>query len=167
MPKTLVKLRRTPSDTPRPASTPPVIAASAIQDEDDEEKIIVELEVTYLLVTSGHYADFFFYIPYQCDNMSLPHSFNNGSQIFQRVPVNNCNKRYTTLLKATPNPPCTFGSLGRKVKFINQHLWTVLLFLITAFSLFICYFTQTFVTTNTQCQHFYLGYRSDLFLLAD
>lgn len=45
LPKTLVKLRRTPSDTPRPASTPPVIAASAIQDEDDEEKIIAELEV--------------------------------------------------------------------------------------------------------------------------
>ncbi|XP_029953654.1 SRC kinase signaling inhibitor 1 isoform X2 [Salarias fasciatus] len=44
VPKTLVKLRRTPSDTPRPASTPPVIAASAIQDEDDEEKIIAELE---------------------------------------------------------------------------------------------------------------------------
>ncbi|KAF7665191.1 hypothetical protein LDENG_00149910 [Lucifuga dentata] len=46
MPKTLVKLRRAPSDTPRPASTPPVIAASAIQDEDDEEKIIAELENT-------------------------------------------------------------------------------------------------------------------------
>ncbi|XP_029977515.1 SRC kinase signaling inhibitor 1-like [Sphaeramia orbicularis] len=45
MPKTLVKLRRTPCDTPRPASTPPVIAASAIQDEDDEEKIIAELEI--------------------------------------------------------------------------------------------------------------------------
>lgn len=45
LPKTLVKLRRTPSDTPRPASTPPVIAASAIHDEDDEEKIIAELEV--------------------------------------------------------------------------------------------------------------------------
>lgn len=45
-PKTLVKLRRTPSDTPRPASTPPVIAASAIKDEDDEEKIIAELEVS-------------------------------------------------------------------------------------------------------------------------
>ncbi|XP_072312758.1 SRC kinase signaling inhibitor 1 isoform X8 [Eucyclogobius newberryi] len=44
LPKTLVKLRRTPSDTPRPASTPPVIAASAIQDEDDEEKIFAELE---------------------------------------------------------------------------------------------------------------------------
>ncbi|XP_038591894.1 SRC kinase signaling inhibitor 1 isoform X2 [Micropterus salmoides] len=44
LPKTLVKLRRTPSDAPRPASTPPVIAASAIQDEDDEEKIIAELE---------------------------------------------------------------------------------------------------------------------------
>ena len=49
MPKTLVKLRRTPSDTPRPASTPPVIAASAIQDEDDEEKIIAELEVRSLI----------------------------------------------------------------------------------------------------------------------
>ncbi|KAF1373525.1 hypothetical protein PFLUV_G00239790 [Perca fluviatilis] len=46
MAKTLVKLRRTPSDTPRPASTPPVIAASAIRDDDDdEEKIIAELEV--------------------------------------------------------------------------------------------------------------------------
>lgn len=49
LPKTLVKLRRTPSDTPRPASTPPVIAASAIQDEDDEEKIIAELEVRPLI----------------------------------------------------------------------------------------------------------------------
>lgn len=45
LPKTLVKLRRTPSDTPRPASTPPVIAASAIQDEDEEEKIMAELAV--------------------------------------------------------------------------------------------------------------------------
>ncbi|XP_013870291.1 SRC kinase signaling inhibitor 1 isoform X6 [Austrofundulus limnaeus] len=45
MPKTLVKLRRTPSDAPRPASTPPVIAASAVHDEDDEEKIIAELEI--------------------------------------------------------------------------------------------------------------------------
>ncbi|KAM6897599.1 SRC kinase signaling inhibitor 1-like isoform 2-T3 [Xenentodon cancila] len=44
MPKTLVKLRRTPSDTPRPASTPPVIAASGVQDEDNEEKIIAELD---------------------------------------------------------------------------------------------------------------------------
>ena len=40
-----MKLRRTPCDAPRPASTPPVIAASAIKDEDDEEKIIAELEV--------------------------------------------------------------------------------------------------------------------------
>uniref|UniRef100_A0A096M6S8 SRC kinase signaling inhibitor 1 n=1 Tax=Poecilia formosa TaxID=48698 RepID=A0A096M6S8_POEFO len=47
LPKTLVKLRRTPSDTPRPASTPPVIAASAIQDEDDEEKIFAELEFVF------------------------------------------------------------------------------------------------------------------------
>ncbi|XP_019133332.1 SRC kinase signaling inhibitor 1 isoform X5 [Larimichthys crocea] len=78
MPKTLVKLRRTPSDTPRPASTPPVIAASAIQDEDDEEKIIAELE------------------------------------IFQRTPVRDCNNRYSAPPKATPTPPCTFGSLGKK-----------------------------------------------------
>uniref|UniRef100_A0A3Q3LTU7 SRC kinase signaling inhibitor 1 n=1 Tax=Labrus bergylta TaxID=56723 RepID=A0A3Q3LTU7_9LABR len=48
LPKTLVKLRRTPSDTPRPASTPPVIAASGIQDDDDEERIIAELEVRLL-----------------------------------------------------------------------------------------------------------------------
>lgn len=45
LPKTLVKLRRTPSDSPRPASTPPVIAASAVQDEDEEERIMAELEV--------------------------------------------------------------------------------------------------------------------------
>ncbi|XP_028332106.1 SRC kinase signaling inhibitor 1 isoform X5 [Gouania willdenowi] len=44
VPKTLVKLRRTPSDAPRPASTPPVIAASAVNDDDEEEKIIAELE---------------------------------------------------------------------------------------------------------------------------
>uniref|UniRef100_A0A674PID7 SRC kinase signaling inhibitor 1 n=1 Tax=Takifugu rubripes TaxID=31033 RepID=A0A674PID7_TAKRU len=53
LPKTLVKLRRTPSDTPRPASTPPVIAASAIQDEDEEEKIMAELEVR-LWITDQH-----------------------------------------------------------------------------------------------------------------
>lgn len=45
LPKTLVKLRRTTSDTPRPASTPPVIAASANQGEDEEEKMMAELEV--------------------------------------------------------------------------------------------------------------------------
>ncbi|KAJ8414428.1 hypothetical protein AAFF_G00052980 [Aldrovandia affinis] len=40
-----VKLRRTVSETPRPASTPPVIAASGVREEDDEERIIAELEV--------------------------------------------------------------------------------------------------------------------------
>ncbi|KAG9350168.1 hypothetical protein JZ751_026521, partial [Albula glossodonta] len=40
-----VKLRRTVSENPRPASTPPVIAASGVKEEDDEEKIIAELEV--------------------------------------------------------------------------------------------------------------------------
>ncbi|KAM8837713.1 SRC kinase signaling inhibitor 1 isoform 3-T5 [Spinachia spinachia] len=49
VPKTLVKLRRTPCDAPRPASTPPVIAASAIRDEEEEEeegeKIMAELEI--------------------------------------------------------------------------------------------------------------------------
>lgn len=76
LPKTLVKLRRTPSDTPRPASTPPVIAASAIQDENDEEKIIAELEVCLVKLPN---RDFKLFIPdlccpFQCDNMSLPHS---------------------------------------------------------------------------------------------
>lgn len=47
LPKTLVKLRKTTSDSPRPASTPPTIVASAVQDEDDEEKIIAELEVKH------------------------------------------------------------------------------------------------------------------------
>ncbi|XP_039870283.1 SRC kinase signaling inhibitor 1-like isoform X3 [Simochromis diagramma] len=73
LPKTLVKLRRTPSDAPRPASTPPVIAASAVQDEDDEEKIIAELE------------------------------------IFQRMPVKDCNKGYSSPAKATPTSPCIMG----------------------------------------------------------
>ncbi|KAL4660526.1 SRC kinase signaling inhibitor 1-like, partial [Arapaima gigas] len=40
-----VKLRRVASEAPRPASTPPIIAASGVKDEDDEEKIIAELEV--------------------------------------------------------------------------------------------------------------------------
>ncbi|XP_066554727.1 SRC kinase signaling inhibitor 1 [Amia ocellicauda] len=38
-----VKLRRTVSEAPRPASTPPIIA-SGVKDDDDEEKIIAELE---------------------------------------------------------------------------------------------------------------------------
>lgn len=57
MPKTLVKLRRTPSDAPRPASTPPVIAASAVHDEDEEEKIMAELEVRF-----GPASDFCCYL---------------------------------------------------------------------------------------------------------
>uniref|UniRef100_A0A8C9SFW8 SRC kinase signaling inhibitor 1 n=1 Tax=Scleropages formosus TaxID=113540 RepID=A0A8C9SFW8_SCLFO len=43
--KPLVKLRRVASEAPRPASTPPIIAASGVKDENDEEKIIAELEV--------------------------------------------------------------------------------------------------------------------------
>ncbi|NWU94530.1 SRCN1 inhibitor, partial [Upupa epops] len=42
--KPQVKLRRTVSEVARPASTPPIIA-SAIKDDDDEERIIAELEV--------------------------------------------------------------------------------------------------------------------------
>lgn len=45
LPKTLVKLRKISSDSPRPASTPPTIAAPSAQDEDDEEKMMAELEV--------------------------------------------------------------------------------------------------------------------------
>ncbi|NXG46296.1 SRCN1 inhibitor, partial [Psilopogon haemacephalus] len=43
--KPQVKLRRTVSEVVRPASTPPIIA-SAIKDEDDEDRIIAELEVS-------------------------------------------------------------------------------------------------------------------------
>lgn len=39
-----MKLRRAVSEVARPASTPPIMA-SAIKDEDDEERIIAELEV--------------------------------------------------------------------------------------------------------------------------
>ncbi|KAM8816721.1 SRC kinase signaling inhibitor 1 isoform 2-T2 [Rhynchonycteris naso] len=42
--KPQVKLRRTVSEVARPASTPPIMA-SAIKDEDDEDRIIAELEV--------------------------------------------------------------------------------------------------------------------------
>lgn len=45
LPKTLVKLRKITSDSPRPASTPPTIASSGTQDEDEEERIMAELEV--------------------------------------------------------------------------------------------------------------------------
>lgn len=40
-----MKLRRTVSEVVRPASTPPIIA-SAIKDDDDEDRIIAELEVS-------------------------------------------------------------------------------------------------------------------------
>ncbi|NXH37883.1 SRCN1 inhibitor, partial [Dicaeum eximium] len=43
-PKPQVKLRRTVSEVARPASTPPIIA-SAIKDDDDEDRILAELEV--------------------------------------------------------------------------------------------------------------------------
>lgn len=42
--KPQVKLRRAVSEVARPASTPPIMA-SAIKDEDDEDRIIAELEV--------------------------------------------------------------------------------------------------------------------------
>ncbi|XP_008060784.1 SRC kinase signaling inhibitor 1 [Carlito syrichta] len=44
VPKPQVKLRRAVSEVARPASTPPIMA-SAIKDEDDEDRIIAELEV--------------------------------------------------------------------------------------------------------------------------
>lgn len=118
LPKTLVKLRRTPSDTPRPASTPPVIAASAIQDEDDEEKIIAELEVRLVNLSEILNFSFLICVAHISVITCLCHtlSYNNhGSKIFQRTPVKDCNNRYCTLPKAAP--ACTFGSLGRKVNF--------------------------------------------------
>uniref|UniRef100_A0A7N4Q128 SRC kinase signaling inhibitor 1 n=1 Tax=Sarcophilus harrisii TaxID=9305 RepID=A0A7N4Q128_SARHA len=45
--KPQVKLRRTVSEVVRPASTPPIMA-SAIKDEDDEDRIIAELEISPL-----------------------------------------------------------------------------------------------------------------------
>uniref|UniRef100_A0A669B4Z3 SRC kinase signaling inhibitor 1 n=1 Tax=Oreochromis niloticus TaxID=8128 RepID=A0A669B4Z3_ORENI len=66
LPKTLVKLRRTPSDAPRPASTPPVIAASAVQDEDDEEKIIAELELPSVSATPVGSASVSAHSPFLC-----------------------------------------------------------------------------------------------------
>lgn len=46
-----IKLRRpSTSDGPRPSSTPPVIAASGKkEDEDEDEKIMAELEVKKLI----------------------------------------------------------------------------------------------------------------------
>lgn len=116
VPKTLVKLRRTPSDTPRPASTPPVIAASGVQDEDDEEKIIAELEVKaadtlkeaelVLVMCVCCVA----VITCLCHTLSSNH---HGSKIFQRTPVKD-NKGCNTLPMAAPR--CILGSLGRKVQ---------------------------------------------------
>lgn len=105
LPKTLVKLRRTPSDTPRPASTPPVIAASAIQDEDEEENIIAELEVgsgvggRLRLVASRMSSTF---VP----------------QIFQRMPVKGHNKG-GGVAAVTARPS---GSRARKVTFAVARL---------------------------------------------
>lgn len=84
LPKTLVKLRRAPSDTPRPASTPPVIAASALQDEDDEEKIVAELEVR--LVLSGQQ------IHPVTHAVNVSATFSQTWKIFQRLPVKGRNK---------------------------------------------------------------------------
>lgn len=102
LPKTLVKLRRTPSDTPRPASTPPVIAASAIQDEDEEEKIVAELEVR-LSIMEQHVRP-------------PPHAgrqptFSQTWKMFQRTPVKARSKSEGVAAVTTR----TSGSGGRKV----------------------------------------------------
>ncbi|NXC41241.1 SRCN1 inhibitor, partial [Penelope pileata] len=54
--KPQVKLRRTVSEVVRPASTPPIIA-SAIKDDDDEDRIIAELEVFQRSSASPGHAD--------------------------------------------------------------------------------------------------------------
>uniref|UniRef100_A0A674BMU0 SRC kinase signaling inhibitor 1-like n=1 Tax=Salmo trutta TaxID=8032 RepID=A0A674BMU0_SALTR len=121
-PKTLVKLRRTPSDAPRPASTPPVIAASAIKDEDHDERIIAELEVRVLSFAVCYTA--------QYDNIvsaTLSHTTpltthlppHITCQIFQRTPVKVSPSHSLPSTLPRPNPaartlPCTSGSLGRK-----------------------------------------------------
>lgn len=46
-----MKLRRTVSEVVRPASTPPIIA-SGIKDDDDEDRIIAELEVSAAVTKS-------------------------------------------------------------------------------------------------------------------
>lgn len=103
LPKTLVKLRRTPSDAPRPASTPPVIAASAIQDEDEEEKIMAELEVRVSLpdqqnrpVTLG---------------LNACATFSQTRKMFQRSPVK-ARSKGGSVAAVTANTP---GSRDRKV----------------------------------------------------
>ncbi|XP_040473610.1 SRC kinase signaling inhibitor 1 isoform X2 [Falco naumanni] len=53
--KPQVKLRRTVSEVVRPASTPPIIA-SAIKDDDDEDRIIAELEEPPALAAPGSRA---------------------------------------------------------------------------------------------------------------
>lgn len=103
LPKTLVKLRRTPSDTPRPASTPPVIAASAVQDEDDEEKIIAELEVR--LPAAGPHIH-----PVTLD-LNVCATFSQTWKIFQRLPVKGRN-RGQGIAAVTAG---TSGSRDRKV----------------------------------------------------
>lgn len=101
LPKTLVKLRRTPSDTPRPASTPPVIAASAIQDEDEEEKIVAELEVR-LSIMEQHVRP-----PPRRSSTT----FSQTWKMFQRTPVKARSKSDGVAAVTTR----TSGSGGRKV----------------------------------------------------
>uniref|UniRef100_A0A4W5M8B4 SRC kinase signaling inhibitor 1 n=1 Tax=Hucho hucho TaxID=62062 RepID=A0A4W5M8B4_9TELE len=121
-PKTLVKLRRTPSDTLRPTSTPPVIAASAIKDEDDEERIIAELEVGIFFSPNVIYSVL------HCSVITLSlrhfptrhHPPHTTCQIFQRttVKVSPPHSLPSTLQRPTPAArtlPCASGFLGRKV----------------------------------------------------
>nr|XP_033774177.1 SRC kinase signaling inhibitor 1 isoform X3 [Geotrypetes seraphini] len=67
--KPQVKLRRTMSEVTRPASTPPIVA-SGIKDDDDEDRIIAELEV---FERSSHSP----FIPkFHCDQLTAAVSLN-------------------------------------------------------------------------------------------
>ncbi|XP_063815734.1 SRC kinase signaling inhibitor 1 isoform X5 [Pseudophryne corroboree] len=68
--KPQVKLRRTVSEVVRPASTPPIIA-SGIKDDDDEDRIIAELEV-FQRSSGSHFIPQF-----HCDH-------SNASQVVPR-----------------------------------------------------------------------------------
>lgn len=71
--KPQVKLRRTVSEVVRPASTPPIIA-SAIKDDDDEDRIIAELEVSTAVCGHG--------------KRSPPHSGHPQEELWERSPHN-------------------------------------------------------------------------------
>ncbi|NXQ60906.1 SRCN1 inhibitor, partial [Anthoscopus minutus] len=77
--KPQVKLRRTVSEVVRPASTPPIIA-SAIKDDDDEDRIIAELEV-FQRSSASPFLPTLHCDPLEAVSLGHPDSWPNGAAV--------------------------------------------------------------------------------------